>query len=765
VRKLTEPEAKILHTSLHSILTEHKDDLGVSLKIIKQYYEIIGRLYGLKIDSSVASAKKITSGAGVKDNTDWYRTKGAKLYVGDPPKEYLKRITKWIKVVGLKGQFPDLHEQQVLEISKILMNAGGKTRGLADRKSGKSTVCIADFPALLHEVTHTNPKYKNSILRSEGGAFALQLLSCGGYYTINKIIESGAYNKDESLRIRALTELSVIFGKRLAEYVKELPPNATLPEIMSGVGIKLDKFSSELGFITPINYLHKYHALPREIGKMLCLETGHSSVSNFSEELLRNSPKSKLRLLSKQPKDFDSVVIGTDETKKKYISAYKTLASFFYINLDYPLHKTKKTVIELFKKKEAMTTAQQIEEGVFDIVAQLYESGYRNELVKGFVDGLITKGSEYARLYAEMLPIILEVTANYGPAQEELLRRIFTDKVLMFTLIEQDGIKIIKDVATEHPDLKADVLKDILSIDWDKLSLVQRKISMGLSKDAFRFFKFLPPELRAKTIVLAYVGKSTGELTGNISEILKKISGVDKIDSNLLNNPIEVEKIVEQLRSRIDNSILMIEGKGNRLTLPDTLKREGILGRYEVIKTVQANPMPGQLNEYRRVKEKRELLEAQIEAYKKMCNMIMITETTKKQFGISPGSLYLRGKQVWNYDKIFFESIDHEGYPFLLPTPKNPLFTNNPLDYIIGCKYGKYDLMANFIFNSTELRNDRINRFVYEFRKEPSGLPEIIAVYEVIDIIDDGTRKCIKHIPHKLNLAEENKNILEGSNI
>lgn len=660
---------------------------------------------------------------------------GSKFFVREPPKEYLKRITQWLGHVGMKDDFPKLEEAQVLELSDVLLKAGNQSvKGQASR-SGHTVAQIANYTALLHEVTHTNPEYQNNIMSSEAGAFSLELIATGGYDSINRIIESGSYK--DSLNIRIFTEASFIFGKKLPEYLGHLPRNISFPDLAEAVKQATRQLENDTKKMSAEQYLQEFHSLPKEIAQSLLEESGHHD---------------------------KSIIGGTDETKKRFISAYKTLTSFFSINAGISIKEADRLSKTLFERGDALTTAQQVEEGMFNVISQAYESGFKEMFVKELVGRIISSGSEYARLYAKQLPKLINITANYGPQQEKILAKAFSNPALMFTLLEQNGVAVLEEVAQKHPDLKGPFLKHLLNdVNWKGLEFAQSDISVGSLDSAFKYHKFLPADVKTQLIAVSYMGNATGQKSVRVSSLIKELLG-DKVNPLQLSDTKYQKRIVGDIRSKLKAELKRLGAKslGFQLIGPRTEREiEGELGAYEVIKTVHLKYSSSDLKARDQARINRVPLEGQIGAYREL--IVTSERKTNSQFGEFDRHIYFDGELTNIDDLVANPDVNID---FVLPSSNNPVFTNNPLDYIMNLSGGRYyDNSASCVLKGTKPNNGsgfNPRSFKLQFGISQEGLPEISAIYEVKSLKDDGTAMCIKYVPAKVDLLRENLPALRG---
>jgi hypothetical protein len=392
------------------------------------------------------------------------------------------------------------------------------------------------------------------VLDSEPGSLAAQVLVTGDYKRAVEDFLKSKYEDVDKEVARVMTEATLVGGKNVLNWLKEVGdevfeeelsltrvlkntvimgrPSKRLKKgsyvaLIDHLGKRISEFEERYKSLSksPEDYLIEVHKIPREVAERIVRTTHHTT---------------------------DTVIRATDDTKKNMIGAFKGLASFLHINLNYPLDEAIARTIEMFKNDEATTVNQTLYHGSKEVFARFEEYGVPREFTVALVDKLISNGSDYARLYAEGFPKLLDFSQRFGPNGWSFLGNTLRDRGLTYMLLNQNGVKMLNDIYDRDPSSFPALLEKLLQIDWS----FAKQFSNIFYFDPTEAFQKLPiklePETRAKILSMAIAVHSMrsdvgaelykhgvpfemmhGGVEGNITSLLQKIydqskTGTDK---------------------------------------------------------------------------------------------------------------------------------------------------------------------------------------------------------------------------------------------
>jgi len=164
----------------------------------------------------------------------------------------------------------------------------------------------------------------------------------------------------------------------------------------------------------------------------------------------------------------ETIVRSTSQTKKEVIGAFKTLASFYHINLNYPLAEALNRTEEHFEREEALTIHKTLTRGAKEVFAKMIEYGYDLETCRSIAEIIISQGAAKARLYAKGLPSFLELTGSYGPRGEEILTFALNNPNFLESMTFTDGAEGLKRLAEDEPEQVPRILSEFSKMRWDR---------------------------------------------------------------------------------------------------------------------------------------------------------------------------------------------------------------------------------------------------------------------------------------------------------
>jgi len=335
--------------------------------------------------------------------------RGTSFYVKRSPDEFVERVKEWLEFLKADDLIPDPASVTTLEVGNILQQIGD-SRLYGEASSSVNTILFrpGDYSTFIHELKHLGEQ--DNALCGEAGSFAVQVFTTGEYDVAESALGS-YYNEQDKKLIRLLTEAVFVGGSEAFEWLKEYDKtylNGRHEKTVDHVDLtahlqrRIDEFKNRVvaSGITPEQYLIGFHKLPKEVADEILKVTGD---------------------------DLESVVLGTNGTKKKMISSFRALTSFYFINLGYPLPEAIDKTLTHFKKGEAMTLSETVWDGAKEIYARFTEYNVPFDLQRRFVEGMLSHGTETAKKDAEELPLLFDFTTNFGKNGWVLIDTMLSD--------------------------------------------------------------------------------------------------------------------------------------------------------------------------------------------------------------------------------------------------------------------------------------------------------------------------------------------------
>ncbi len=305
---------------------------------------------------------------------------------------------------------------------KVVMALGeSRTYGQAFIPDQKMITRNSDFYTLAHEAIHLNGKNPNSTVE-EAIAVILGIFGFGAEKDILRIIYGNRAQYGEvAQNIAILNEGTFALGRDIFELIPILrgaSVNWTLPKIIEELNIFMTRYEKE--FLdsngTAKEYLVNKHGVTEPIAKKILEQTGVTR-----ENIFRN----------------------TCGLLKDHISAFKSLVSFYHINLKIDLNEAIFAVEKLFEKDEAIDIASTIYHGAQEAFSMLTEAKCDDEMKRRIVFNMVNNGAEFAIMAAKEVPKILEFIAYFGPKGGEILKLLLSRDFVFKKLIMGGAFSII----------------------------------------------------------------------------------------------------------------------------------------------------------------------------------------------------------------------------------------------------------------------------------------------------------------------------------
>ncbi len=423
-----------------------------------------------------------------QDYLDFMRDKskigaGQQFYVENPEEEFIAHIKSWLNYLGVSAYFPNLDDlkDKILEVSSRLRDSGdGSFFGINDEQSQIILIRPGDYATLLHEITHNNPKLKKSLLSSEAGAFALEILCVGDFdYTIQSLLHGRSYSRQDKRLGKIITEVSLVLGTSLIEFLVNQKAGISEAKLLAKLRNLIDETEKKY-FInqrhSAYDYLADFHGLTPKVAEYLV-------------NITRDTEKTVLRSIT--------------QTKKDVIGAFRGLVSFYHINLGYALNDAVSKTEDLFAKDEALTIYKTLTTGAKDVFAKLREYGYPLVACRLISEAIISFGGSRSLEYATGVPQFLELVAQYGPSGKDILGFVLSKKHLFDVLVLTSYSKALLKLSLTEPELVPFLFGELAQYDWSQSTVFFPEFSTFyfdsyMHRDVFD----VTPELKAKSFAL-----------------------------------------------------------------------------------------------------------------------------------------------------------------------------------------------------------------------------------------------------------------------
>ncbi len=408
---------------------------------------------------------------------------GQQFYVESPEEEFIKRIDSWLNYLGIAQYFPNLDslQDEIFEVGERLRNAADTSYfGVADRQNHIVLIRPWDYATLLHEITHNNPRLKKTILSSEAGAFALEIICVGDFdFALDSLLGSRTYSKKDKILCKIITEASLVLGLKLVDFLVQWNNNISQKRLINSLKQLID-----------------------EIERGYFIEKSHSAV-DYLVDFQGLTPRVAEYLLNITGDTQNTILRSITQTKKDVIGAFRGLVSFYHINLGYTLNDAiSKTEIH-FERNEAQTIYKTLTTGAKEVFAKLREHGYPLEVCQKVSETLISFGGSKSKEYATSVPLLLELISQFGYQGKEFLGFVLSNKAFFDVLCLTNYSKSLLNLSKTEPELVPKILGELALYDWSKSTVSFREFrSFSIDSHMRRKVLDLPPDIKAKSFAL-----------------------------------------------------------------------------------------------------------------------------------------------------------------------------------------------------------------------------------------------------------------------
>jgi hypothetical protein len=408
---------------------------------------------------------------------------GQQFYVESPEEGFIQRISSWLEYLKIDHFFPNISDLQdkILEVGEKLRDAGDASFfGVNDEQSQILLIRPGDYATLLHEITHNNPKLKKSLLSSEAGAFALEVLCVGDFdYTLESLLYSRSYSKKDKRLGKIITEVALVLGLKLIDFLVNEDYKISEAKLLSKLRQIINDTEKTYFFQqhhSALDYLVEFHGLSHRVADYFLNTTGDSK---------------------------HTILRSITQTKKDVIGAFRGLVSFYHINLGYSLEDAIDKTEVHFEREEALTIYKTLTQGAKEVFAKLREYGYPLEACQRISEAIISFGGSRSQEYASGVPKFLELLAQFGPYGRNFLGFALSNKAFFDVLVLTNYSKALLKLSLTEPELVPMLMGELAQYDWDK-STVHFNEFLTFYFDSYmhRDVFDLSPELKAKSFGL-----------------------------------------------------------------------------------------------------------------------------------------------------------------------------------------------------------------------------------------------------------------------
>ena len=446
-----------------------------------------------------------------KDNLE-DKIRGQNFYLNSPEEEFTKSVSSWLDYLEIKDLFPNLDQMpaKIIEIGDKLRDAGDASfLGLAEKGTNTLLIRPGDYAVLLHELVHANPEYENNLLSSEAGAFATSIFTCGDFEgEIESLLNGKSYCPDDKRKGRIVAEASLVLGREVLDYLKTKDNQTSIVTLVTELKELVDQYEQEFfdSDKTAVDYLIENHGLTENVAKFLLHVTKDTK---------------------------ETIVKSTSQTKKEIIGSFKSLVSFYHVNLNYDLDTAIDKTEKHFLDMEAMTIHKTLTNGAKDVFAKLKEYGYNLDVCRGISEAMISRGATNSISYAEGLPKFLELTGQYGPRGVELLDFAVKNPNFFDIMCLSDAASGLILLSETEPEQVGLVLEKLLKYKWNHelTTNTHSVLSLGYLYDRHKSeMRTLNPEDKAGSAALTLYLSSMPE------NIANKIAGGFDVSNHISNS-------------------------------------------------------------------------------------------------------------------------------------------------------------------------------------------------------------------------------------
>ena len=379
-------------------------------------------------------------------------------------------------------------------------------------------------------------EFKEKLISSEAGAFATSIFACGNFEgEINGLINSDSYCSDEKRKGRIVAEASLVLGRRVLDYMKNKDNNTSIVKLVPELKELADNYEQE--FIssdkTAEDYLIEEHGLTESVAKFLLYMTKDTK---------------------------ETIVRSTSQTKKEIIGSFKSLVSFYHVNLNYDLDAAIDKTEKHFLNMEAMTIHKTLTTGAKDVFAKLKEYGYNLDICRGISEAMISEGATKSISYAQGLPKFLELTGQYGPRGVELLDFAVKNPNFFDIMCLSDAASGLIRLSEAEPEQVSLVLEELSKYEWNHELTTSNNcvLSLGYLYDQHRdsMRKLSPQEKAVSSALTLYLSSMDSDLSDKLfsTSLSQHISNSHRVIFEYLKNnhynPEKLYSLVDKVRKK-----------------------------------------------------------------------------------------------------------------------------------------------------------------------------------------------------------------------
>ncbi len=386
---------------------------------------------------------------------------GQNFYVKTPEGEFAQRVGSWLDYLEMRELFPNLGdvETKVKEWGHQLRDFGeGYFLGNSNRSANEVMIRPGDYVALLHELTHVNKNLEGKLLSGEPGAFALSILATGDFDGELDILFNKFYHDRDKVMGRVLTEACLAGGKHIIGELARLESKVQKAKDESNPNVQYEEItplSLARYFSDRIDKFEKSFMDDKEITPRDYLTSVHSLTPLVADYLLSVTHDTK-----------ETVLRSTCQAKRDVIGAFKSLASFYHINLGKSLEESLARTDQHFKNREALALSRTLNFGAKEVFAKLKEYGYDMEFSKALCEKMLGDGLSKAHTYSYTLPDFMELAGGFGPRGKEIMDSALQSNVLLKAFMLHGLTHDLKELGKSRPDQVPLILDELKGYEW-----------------------------------------------------------------------------------------------------------------------------------------------------------------------------------------------------------------------------------------------------------------------------------------------------------
>jgi hypothetical protein len=173
----------------------------------------------------------------------------------------------------------------------------------------------------------------------------------------------------------------------------------------------------------------------------------------------------------------ESIIMSTSGMKKEVIGAFKSLTSFYAINLGYSIEDAVYKAESHFRRHDALAIHKTLQKGAKEVFSLMQESGYGLKESRTLCEFMINSGSTLSSAYSRGLPDFLKLIGKYGPNGKKVME-FALDNENFFDLMALPWTSYcLLKVSQSEPLQPILVMSELTKYDWKNPTFTKEKLT------------------------------------------------------------------------------------------------------------------------------------------------------------------------------------------------------------------------------------------------------------------------------------------------